>query len=192
MKITHAFLITALTAVTTPYAFADSSSTPYVGAEIGVVQLTNSFSNIFSLITGMDERVFAGTLWGEGALKYGVEGSVMYFNDASLEDPFGFGDRVDFRGYAFSALGVVKYNFDSGFSLSAKAGPAYLHQQASSNGMSVSHGQICPEVALGLGYRFNPQWEAQLTADTILANESGSNPVYQTKSLNVGLTYHFA
>jgi hypothetical protein len=195
MKIKSTVSIVTLLTLSLVVACAYSASTPYVGAELGAIQLTDSFVDVFSPLTGMDERVFAGNLWGDGAWQYGVEGSFMYFHDISVDMPF-FDEHINMDGYALSALGVVKYNFASGFSISAKAGPAYLSERISNSGVvagqELTYDQVSPEVALGVSYRFNPQLEAQLTCDAIFARESDSEPLLQTRNLNLGLAYHFA
>lgn len=180
----------------------------YIQGELGMVALSAGTHDMFNPIfnpAGGAGRLSVGHLWGDNNFNYGLETGLMYYPHADM-DSFIFADTTTtYKGYNFDILGVIKYTFDSGFSLFGKAGGAYVHQNATSSldisvdGISVSTStsasgsRVAPEVALGVGYQLTSNLGLNLTADTVFAGTpSASNPVATTNSLLLGLAYRFA
>lgn len=182
-------------------AFADS--TPYIGGQLGLVVLTDVATPFSSATSGGNGKILVGTLWGDDQFKYGIEANAMYFPHADAGDVFDL-TNVTYKGASLSMLGVARYVFNCGFLVEGKAGAAYLYEK-NKNTVTIdnvkmpisdaSGSKIAPEVALGVGYQFNSHWDLDLVADSIFAGNAytnSSNPVQQTNTLNLGLSYHFA
>jgi outer membrane immunogenic protein len=171
----------------------------YVQGELGMVALSNGTNGMFEPVgnpSGGVGRLSVGQLWGDNNFNYGLEGGFRYFSHADTDLLF---IDTTYKGYDLDLLGVAKYTFNSGFSLFAKAGGAYVHQtvtgsvDGTSFSTSESGSAIAPELALGMGYQFNSGVALNLTADTIFAGgPSNSNPVATVNSMLLGLSYRFA
>lgn len=194
-------------------AFAEPGA--YLQGQFGGVYLIDGSSINFSGPTGYAGRGSVGYLWGGNDFNYGLEGGVGYFPHATLKDhgtitfytssgasTIPVDSTLTYSGTQTDILGVLKYTFNCGFDLFAKAGAAYLNQDATekfsigsvSTQASHSGDRWAPEVAIGAGYQMSPAWEINVTESSVLVsqNVSANNAVATTNMLLVGLTYHFA
>lgn len=203
-------LLLALAMLTPVAAFAAAGSPgAYVQGVVGgnaVFGDDNYSFNRANTLTGYSFGAAAGYLWGCSNLNYGVEVGALSYPDSTTSYNYGLGgiQSIDGKtdGYNIDLLGVLKYTFDSGFNVFAKAGVAYVNQKATADykiaGVKVSSvsrtdDKYAPEVALGAGYQFNQNWEVNLTANTVFAGESSLNDaVSRTGNVLLGVTYHFA
>jgi hypothetical protein len=185
----------------------------YVQGEVGPVAITSDESNggdfvLLSSDFGFGGRVSGGYLWNNDNLYYGVELGALYYPNIDSDITFGpFEIDNKYEGVNVDLLGVLKYVFDSGFTVFAKAGGAYVYQKTANTVSATfdnvtgslqltnnSGSKIMPAVALGLGYQFNPNWEVDLTANGVFTGTTSSldsNPAATTTDLLVGVTYHF-
>jgi opacity protein-like surface antigen len=181
----------------------------YVSGEVGgvLVNSTTIFENDSS--TGFGGRAALGYLWGDNNFNYGLESGILVYPHAEADStvflngvPF-LNSTLVYDGYNIDLLGVVKYTFDNGFALFAKGGGAYVYQKATATVQtplgqtsdSATQSKVAPEVAGGIGYQFNPNFEADLTTSVVFAgspSDTNSNDIVcGTASAMLGLTYHF-
>jgi len=176
-----------------PLASADSIPGLYVQGEAGASGTQGA------LFFGPAARLSAGYLWAaDNYLSYGIESGVSYNkNKLYWSDDF----KPGYTSVNLDLLGVLKYTFESGFNVFAKAGGDYSHITTfiDYNDIEVdsntSIDQVFPEVALGMGYQINQNVEIDLTASTAFSKAgSGKNQQLGTfnNNLMLGLTYHFA
>jgi hypothetical protein len=202
----EAGLVEATTDVTPP--------DPYfaVGDIIGMIFL----GPIPNWNIGDGGRVSAGYLWGNNNVNYGVESGITYFaikNSGDEQTTYGSttstgNNQTRYDGVNVDLLGVLKYTFNCGISVFSKAGGVYTYQHAdnnyniTTNGVMVENVQVTssgekiyPEVAVGMGYQFNPHFETDLTLTKAFGSDYhspyDSDPVNPPSSLFLGVTYHF-
>jgi hypothetical protein len=182
-------------------ALALANPGTYVHADAGANWVDTGISGL-STFTGFAGGLGVGYLWGDNTINYGVELNGLIYPDSTTTDS---GADFKINGYNISLLGVIKYtSCSTGFVAFAKAGAAYVHQKLSVSfpgaSFDTTGNDIAPEVALGVGYQFNPNWEIDLTGDYVIGN-SGSNNVFSNNgdfntaenyNALVGVTYHFA
>ena len=193
-------VILAALALVPALAFANPGA--YVQAQAGVNIVDSGLTGV-STMTGFGGGLGAGYLWGDNTINYGLELDAIGYPSSSTTDQ---GVDLTINGYNISLLGVLKYtSCSTGFVAFGKAGAAYVHQKFTVDipgfgSANVSGNDVAPEVALGVGYQFNPNWEVDLTADWIFGN-SGNNNVFsnngdfntaQNGNVLAGVTYHFA
>ena len=193
-------------------AFAMSTPGAYVQGAIGgtAVFTQNDFSfNSDSTPTTLSGQLAAGYLWGCDNLNYGLELGLLYYPSAKINIPvidIHSGEQVSSIGVKFDGtnidlLGVLKYNFDNGFNVFAKAGAAYVDQKATLDApvlgvvrLSQTDHKVAPEVALGVGYQFDQNWGINFTVNTVFAGRFGDDQKVVSKngSALFGVSYRFA
>lgn len=179
----------------------------YIQAQAGVnfVDPTTGRNVTATTASGFVGGVGIGYLLGNNTLNYGAELNSLWYPSTTGDVNY-FGGRVadnKYNGYNISLLGVLKYTFCSnGFVVLGKAGVAFTHQEQTVTSVgfpdiSGSSSKISPELALGVGYQFNPNVEVDLTADAVIVPSSSNNNLTGTTpdnngNLLLGLIYHFA
>lgn len=167
-------------------------------------------SDLFDLSDGGTGRLSGGYLWGDNNLNYGLETGVMIYPNARSSDSFLNLFDTKYEGFNLDLLGVLKYTFNCGFNVFAKAGLAYMHQHVTTDSINFTlfdavnvpsvqladntGNKIAPEIAAGIGYQFNPNFEinlALMSAITGSTSPVAANPVATTSSVMLGLAYHF-
>jgi hypothetical protein len=194
-------------------AFANPG--PYLQGELGATVITIDTSDgavwdFFSSTSGFGGRLSAGYLWGNNNFNYGLEVGGLYYPNIEFDEyVFGFdNEKFKYDGYDLDLLGVLKYTFNNGFDVFAKAGGDYVHQHLTVDAnvtidgvtspsvriLDTTGSTVAPEVALGLGWQFNPHWEADLTSSIAFVGSASlpNHPEATTSTLLLGLTYHFA
>ena len=185
-----------------------AQSIPYVGIDGGLVTLSSGVIAMFNPLinqSGLNGRIRAGNLWGDPqSFQYGVEAAAMYFPHASYKVLDLVGVDVAYKGYSLSMLGVGKYNFSQKYFLIGKAGVAYVYEKNQDTFeladdptpfSQASGHRVAPEAALGVGRAFTPNLTGEIMVDSIFAGRPyghSSNPVTQTNTIDIGLTYYFA
>jgi outer membrane immunogenic protein len=192
-------------------SFALSTPGAYVQGAIGgtaiFTQNDYSFSSDVTPTT-LSGQLAAGYLWGCDSLNYGLELGYLYYPSAKINldvvDANGNNVNVGYLkidGTNLDLLGVLKYNFDNGFNVFAKAGAAYVDQKikvkipvAGIINASVTDHKVAPEVALGVGYQFDQNWGINFTVNTVFAGHIGDDnkAVSKNGSALVGVSYRFA
>lgn len=201
-------------------AFAEETSGvvagPYIGISGGIGGMdtpklsdyAKSASGNYSesLRSGVAGRAYAGYLFGD-SLKYGLEvGGAFYPNNKYSLGIVGSSMKWTYSGYNVDVLGVLRQSF-SNFNIFAKAGLAYTWQKLESQSVfpagqttSISTSKVLPEVAVGFGYDFTPNFGANLAYSHIFGNKPDSLPSVNSSNLNrvasvnmltLGLNYHF-
>jgi len=193
MNLSRLFLFSLLI----PTASFAISSTPgaYIQGSIGETAIFELPILSGGTPTTLSGRLAAGYLWGCDNFNYGVEVGGTYYPDAkdSIENLLDY--KVD--GYNIDVLGVLKYNFDSGINLFAKAGAAYVNQKLELSvpyvGLaSKTDSRFAPEVAIGVGYQLNDNFDLNLTVNGVFAGAAGNDNIATTNgSAMIGVTYRF-
>jgi len=180
----------------------------YTQAEVGAISLSDGNQSMFNFgknPSGAVYKLGAGYLWGDDNFNYGIETDVSYLPHATLDSNIYLADaKIKYKGLAVSLLGVMKYTFDNGFLAFVKAGGAYVRQTQNAtltvlgytaSDTSYTDHKYAPEAALGIGYKFNPNWEADLTADAIFAGKPSATNANQivtaSQTITLGVGYHF-
>jgi len=202
-------LLLALAMLTPVAAFA-AAGTPgaYVQGVMGgnAVFSNNDYSFGNDTATGFSFGAATGYLWGCDAVNYGVElGGLLYPRTTTSNRAIpgtNINSNFSVNGYNVDLLGVLKYNFPSGFNVFAKGGVAYVNQKVSLNALGSSSTTVslnktddtfAPEAAIGVGYQLNQNWDVNLTVNTVFAGEyKADHVVARNGNVLLGATYHFA
>ena len=197
-------LVLGLLVLTPAFAFAVPGPYATVQAGVNTVNVSNAAQKS---TVGFAGGAAAGYLWGDNTWNYGLEAdAVVYPNSNSSKRYLTNSDtQSQYDGYNLSLLAVLKYTCcKTGFTAFVKGGGAYVDQQLTltSNNNSFSfHAQntFAPEAAVGVGYMFSPNLEADFTYDHVFADkqslanlQAGNVKVVENDNYLLGLTYHFA
>src|SRR5579872_6891341 len=179
---------------------------PYVTANVGIYgagQDNNPFSNLFDndddlRATG---RIAVGYQWRvEPTFLLAIEGGINGFQDHEQDATVITTDDTTLRYHRFSVdvLAVFDYYLVPCVDLFIKAGPAYVHQEASAEhevaDVSAEHSSVTGKLVVGAGYAFNRKISANLTLSHEFEKDEGYRDVDSfpsASSLMLGIKYNF-
>lgn len=181
---------------------------PYIGAQIGFggMQTPKLDANdgVIYNVGGVAGGVYGGYLFNMSKqFKLGAElGYKTYANNT-------YGDsntaEAVYDGSYIDLLANAQYFFNDNFSLIGKAGLASVSQKETLSAVGLvtksnSVSSVLPEVALGLGYKFNTNLGLNLTYNAVLGQsisekdmgDLSNEKVVSVNTIMLGLNYSFA
>jgi hypothetical protein len=203
-KINKIALLLGSVLFTSISAYADAI---YVGGNLGVYGAgrdNNPFDNIFDndddlRATG---RLNMGYEWDMAPkFKLAVEAGINGFQDHEQDATVVSADDTLVRYHRFSVdvLGVLDYFVVPCVDLFVKAGPVYIHQEASAEhdslgDVSFDDNGLSGKAVIGVGYSFNPKLNVNLSLSHEFERDNGYDDIDSfpsASSLMLGVKYNF-